>query len=62
MIGVELISPKMSPGSSVNELGIDAHACSTLLRASLQRVTHSKLFADLFNVDSLASIREGGRA
>jgi hypothetical protein len=52
----------MRVGFRIDELGVDPHAVARPLFAARQHITYAKVFADLFHIDRLALVGEGGAA
>ncbi len=52
----------MAAGGHVVELGGDAHAVAALAHAALDHIADAEGFGDLFHVDGLALVGEGGIA
>jgi hypothetical protein len=59
---VEPVGPKMRAGFGVDELRVDAHPILVALHRAFKHVAHAKLLADLFGVDVLPLVGEGGVA
>ena len=57
---VELLCPKMRTSCDGDELCVYPYLVATVLLAALQRVTHAEVLADLFYIDRLAFVSEGG--
>ena len=59
---LEAVGPKMRARFGINELRIDAHPVLIALHRAFEHVADAKLLADLFGVDALALVGEGGVA
>src|SRR4030095_6337613 len=57
---VEPIGPQMGAGHRVNELSAYSRPAACGLHTALQQITHTKLAADLLDVDCLALVGERG--
>ena len=57
---VETVRPEMIAALSVDELDVDPHSICRALDASLEHVAHVQLASDLFEIDRLALVSEGG--
>ena len=59
---VEPLGPEMIAALGVDQLHVDAHAISAALDAAFEHVADVELAPDLFEIDRLALVGEGGVA